>query len=144
MLNDSIKFTQELIRIPSVNPPGNEVRIATYIKEYLNSVGITSKFSGEKKRPNLIFTVGNNDKKSLLLNAHLDTVLVSGKWKVDPSVKELEDFLPHSLSVIIRDFRKVLLREISEKISIAQTRILKPKQRFVVTNSKIKSSFNEG
>ncbi len=84
LLNDSIEFTQELIRIPSVNPSGNEVRIATYIKEYLNSIGITSKFLGEEKRPNLIFTIGNNDRKSLLLNAHLDTVPVSGKWKVDP------------------------------------------------------------
>lgn len=33
-----------------------------------------------------------------------------------PSVKELEDFLPHNLSVIIRDFQEVLLREISRYV----------------------------
>lgn len=33
-----------------------------------------------------------------------------------PSVKELEDFLPHNLSVIIRDFQGVLLREISRYV----------------------------
>ena len=84
LLDDSIKFTQELIRIPSVNPPGNEIKIADHIKRYLKKFGISSQFLGNKDRPNLIFTIGDNNAKSLLLNAHLDTVPVTGKWETDP------------------------------------------------------------
>jgi len=72
-----IKTTQELIRIPSVT--GNEKAIADYIVDDLESNGIPTK-TDEVGNVYAEFGGGN---KSLMLNAHLDTVPPEG-YKGNP------------------------------------------------------------
>jgi len=72
-----IHWLKELIRIPSVT--GKEEAIAGYVSQELSKMG----FHPQVKENNIFFEVGDGS-RSLLLNAHLDTVDVGGDWKHDP------------------------------------------------------------
>lgn len=79
-----IHWLQELIRIPSIT--GKEETIANYVSQELSKMG----FHPQIKENNVFFEVGKGS-KSLLLNAHLDTVDVGGEWKHDPFGATMED-----------------------------------------------------
>lgn len=81
-----IKLTQDLIRINSQNPPGDEFEIACFVKNYLQGLGIKVKiYEFEKKRSNVMATLqGINDKHSLLITPHLDTVPSGQSWHFAP------------------------------------------------------------
>jgi len=72
-----IHWLQELIRIPSVT--GNEKAISKYVSQELQKMG----YRPQIKEDNVYFEVGKGS-KSLLLNAHLDTVDVGGEWTHEP------------------------------------------------------------
>ncbi len=75
--NRLISWLQELIRIPSIT--GKEEVIAGYVSKELSQMG----YKPEIKADNVFFATGSGP-KSLLLNAHLDTVDLGGQWKRDP------------------------------------------------------------
>ena len=82
---NEIELTQELVRINSENPPGNEKKIAKYIKDFLEDLKIQTKLiEFEKNRVNLIASIGKG--KGLMLNGHMDTVPAGdlNNWKYDP------------------------------------------------------------
>ena len=81
-----IRLTQELIKIDSQNPPGDEVRIANFVKSYLCRLGLkTRSYQFQKKRVNLIAILpGKNNKRSLLITPHLDTVPAGQGWHFAP------------------------------------------------------------
>ena len=72
-----LHWLQELIRIPSITR--NEEAIASYVSQELSKMGLHP----QVKENNVFFEVGEGS-RSLLLNAHLDTVDVGGEWKHDP------------------------------------------------------------
>ncbi|TRZ49013.1 M20 family peptidase [bacterium] len=81
-----IKLTQELIRINSENPPGNEVKIASFVKKYLQGLGLQARtYAFRKGRPNLVAVLkGHHARRTLLLTPHLDTVPVGLSWSFAP------------------------------------------------------------
>lgn len=81
-----INLTRQLIRINSENPGGNEAKIALFIKDYLNALGVKVKtYEFEKNRSNIIGILkGKNESHSLLITPHLDTVPAGKSWKMDP------------------------------------------------------------
>ncbi len=81
-----IKLTQDLIRIDSQNPPGNERDIALFVSNYLKGLGLKVKIYEFKPRRSNIVASLNGSKKghSLLLTPHLDTVPAGGSWKMNP------------------------------------------------------------
>jgi acetylornithine deacetylase/succinyl-diaminopimelate desuccinylase family protein len=81
-----IKLIQELIGIDSQNPPGDESKIAVFVKKYLKKSGIDAKiYEFSKNRSNVVAVLGNkNSAKSLLITPHLDTVPAGNSWKSDP------------------------------------------------------------
>ena len=81
-----IKLTQQLIRIRSENPPGDESRIARFVKAFLEDLGLKPKvYEFKKKRSNVVATLkGRNKNYSLLVSPHLDTVPAGSGWR-DPS-----------------------------------------------------------
>ena len=81
--NHLIKLTQALIRIPSENPPGNEYRIARFVKSFLEDLGLKSKiYEFKKNRSNVIATLKGRDRNyNLLVSPHLDTVPAGSNWK---------------------------------------------------------------
>ncbi len=81
-----IKLTQQLIRIPSENPPGNEYRIACFVKRYLENLGLKPKiYEFKKNRSNVVATLkGRNRHCNLLVSPHLDTVPAGNNWRFPP------------------------------------------------------------
>ena len=81
-----IRLTQKLIRIDSQNPPGNEVMIAKFVKDYLEKLGLKTRiYEFKKKRSNVVAVLNGRDKKhSLLITPHLDTVPSGKNWHFNP------------------------------------------------------------
>lgn len=82
---NEIELTQELVRINSENPPGNEEAIAKYIKDFLDSLKIQAELiEFEKNRFDVVASIGNDN--GLMLNGHMDTVPAGdvNKWKYNP------------------------------------------------------------
>ena len=85
--NESVARLRELVRIDTSNPPGNESRVAEYLKAVLDREGIPSEILAlEPGRGNLVARLkGSGRKRPLLLMAHTDVVPVErAKWSVDP------------------------------------------------------------
>lgn len=84
--NRLLKTTQQLIRIDSSNPPGNEQKIALFVRDYLNELGLSTKiYEFKKRRSNLVAVLkGKDNSRSLLVSPHLDTVPAGKSWKVNP------------------------------------------------------------
>ncbi|MCM8779544.1 MAG: M20 family peptidase, partial [Candidatus Omnitrophica bacterium] len=78
-----IKLTQDLIRIDSQNPPGNEVKIARFVKARLEKIGLKTRFyTFAKNRPNVVaYLKAKKPRFSLLISPHLDTVPAGMGWK---------------------------------------------------------------
>lgn len=86
-----VKILQDLIRIDTVNPPGNEGRAARYLRQLLNEEGIDCQLVGEEGRENAVASIGQGE-KSLLFISHTDVVPVSEEnWDVPPFSGEIRD-----------------------------------------------------
>jgi len=81
-----IALTRRLIQINSQNPPGDELRIARYVNNYLKKLGLKTKiYEFKKRRSNVIaHLAGKNKKYSLLITPHLDTVPCGLNWHFNP------------------------------------------------------------
>ncbi len=84
---EAIDHLVELVKIPSVNPPGNETEVAEYIKAVLAAEGIESElYALDPARANLVARhEGNGSKRPILIMGHTDVVGVQPeKWYADP------------------------------------------------------------
>ena len=91
---EATELLQELIRVDTVNPPGNETRAAELLREYLGDQGIESElYAKVPERANLVARIpGNAGGPRLILLSHTDTVLADpGEWQLDPWSGELRD-----------------------------------------------------
>jgi succinyl-diaminopimelate desuccinylase len=81
-----IGLAQRLIRINSQNPPGDETKIAAFVQDYLQNLGLKTKiYEFKKGRPNVVSILAGRSKKySLLITPHLDTVPAGGNWRYSP------------------------------------------------------------
>lgn len=85
--NEAISYLQQYIRINTVNPPGNEIEGAKFLKSILDKESIKSEiFEPSPNRGNLVAILkGNGEKRPLLLVNHIDVVPVErDQWDVDP------------------------------------------------------------
>jgi acetylornithine deacetylase/succinyl-diaminopimelate desuccinylase-like protein len=88
------RLLQELIRLDTVNPPGNETQAAELLRAYLAESGVESElFAKVPERANLVARLpGSGGGPSLLLLSHTDTVVAdAAEWQVDPWSGELRD-----------------------------------------------------
>ena len=82
-----IRLTQKLIRINSENPPGNELKIARFVRQYMEDFGLKCKsYEFARNRPNLVGLLKANSPqaKTILISPHLDTVPAGRGWKFPP------------------------------------------------------------
>ncbi|MBM3252197.1 MAG: M20 family metallopeptidase, partial [Candidatus Omnitrophica bacterium] len=81
-----VKLTQQLIKLESENPPGNEYKISAFVTRYLKRLGLKVKtYEFAKKRPNVVGTLKvRSSGNSLLFSPHLDTVPAGRGWKFPP------------------------------------------------------------
>src|SRR6267154_2170526 len=84
---DPIELTQALIRIPTVNPPGDEDKCAQWLAGFLRKQGFSVRLHAfGPQRFNLVAEwVGESDGPWLGFSGHLDTVPLGGApWTQDP------------------------------------------------------------
>jgi len=85
---EAVRLTCDMVRIPSVNPPGEEGELARYIEGELRAIGLeTHSYECRPGRPNVVgWLRGEAGRPRLMLNGHLDVVPVGDRslWTVDP------------------------------------------------------------
>ncbi len=85
---------QNLIRLETVNPPGNETLVANYLRDAVSTVGLESHILEDvENRGNFVTRIkGNGSGKPLLLMAHSDVVSVEAdQWTRQPFSGDIVD-----------------------------------------------------
>ena len=85
--DEAMRHFQALVQIDSTDPPGNETRVAEYVKKTLETEGIpVMMVAKDPARANIIARLkGNGSKRPLLIMGHSDTVRVDpAKWIFPP------------------------------------------------------------
>ena len=91
--DEATTLLQELIRLDTVNPPGNETRAADVLQRYLELSGVESRLVAKTPdRANLVARLEGGDGPGVVLLAHTDTVLAEpAEWARDPWSGDLVD-----------------------------------------------------
>ena len=75
----------DLVRIPTPNPPGDEVRVVDHVTALLDGAGIAWTTDDlAPGRPNLHVHLGRRGAPALVLNGHSDTMPAGEGWTTDP------------------------------------------------------------
>ena len=91
---ETLAHLQAMIRMNTVNPPGNELQVAKYLDSTMRAAGIeTHLFEPAPGRGSLVAVLkGNGSKKPVLIMGHMDVVGVEkAKWSVDPFAAVIKD-----------------------------------------------------
>jgi acetylornithine deacetylase/succinyl-diaminopimelate desuccinylase-like protein len=91
---EAVDLLQRLIRVDTVNPPGNETAAAELLRSYLEESGVDCElFARAPERANLVARIrGSGGGPRLALLSHTDTVLADPvEWQLDPWSGELKD-----------------------------------------------------
>ena len=84
---------QALLRLDTVNPPGNETQAAELLRDYLAQSGVECQlYAREPHRANLVARIKGGSGPSLAFLSHTDTVLADpAEWDRDPWSGDLAD-----------------------------------------------------
>jgi acetylornithine deacetylase/succinyl-diaminopimelate desuccinylase-like protein len=88
------ELLQELIRVDTTNPPGNETAAAELLRAYLEGSGVACElYAKVPERANLVARIpGTGNGPTLLFLSHTDVVLAdASEWTADPFGGELRD-----------------------------------------------------
>jgi acetylornithine deacetylase/succinyl-diaminopimelate desuccinylase-like protein len=91
---EATDLLQRLIRLDTVNPPGNETIAAELLRDYLAESGVEAElYAKVPERANLVARIpGRGDGPRLLLLSHTDTVVADPvEWQLDPWSGELRN-----------------------------------------------------
>jgi succinyl-diaminopimelate desuccinylase len=86
-MTNVIDLTRALVRMNTINPPGEEERCARHLGTLLESAGFSVAYHNlSPHRANLVARIGGSaDKLPLCFTGHIDTVpLGAAPWKMDP------------------------------------------------------------
>ena len=125
--DDALGWLQGLIRINTVNPPGNELVAAKYIAQILQKEGISSEIhESTPGRGILIARLSASPfpdpSRALLLMGHLDVVGVDrSKWQVDPFGAVIQDEYLYGRGAI--DDKGMLVAEIACIVALKRANI---------------------
>jgi acetylornithine deacetylase/succinyl-diaminopimelate desuccinylase-like protein len=91
---ETVAHLQRMIRLNTVNPPGNELPVARYLDSTLKAAGIeTHLFEPAPGRAALVARLrGDGSRRPVIIMGHMDVVGVEReKWSVDPFAAEIRD-----------------------------------------------------
>ena len=94
LAREATELLQRLIRVNTVNPPGNERAAQEMLRDDLEGAGFDCELLGASdERPNLIARLrGRGEGPTLCYLSHVDTVLADpAEWSVDPWSGEIRD-----------------------------------------------------
>jgi succinyl-diaminopimelate desuccinylase len=90
----AVRLAQDLIRLNTVNPPGNEAQAIDFVGAVLERIGFSVEtYKMSEQRTSLIADLpGQDGRPPLCFTGHLDTVgLGTTPWSVDPFGGEIRD-----------------------------------------------------
>ena len=94
---DGVELLQDLVRIPSPNPPGDTRDIANFVAERMRAIGCAVRQPSPAAKPealNTIAVLGAGEPR-IMLHAHIDTVPIAAteaqNWSVDPYAGAIRD-----------------------------------------------------
>jgi acetylornithine deacetylase/succinyl-diaminopimelate desuccinylase-like protein len=91
-MSEVSQLLQQLIRLDTTNPPGNETLAAELLRDYLEAAGVECElYARVPERANLVARIpGRGSGPSLALLSHTDVVLAAAsEWERDPFGGEL-------------------------------------------------------
>jgi acetylornithine deacetylase/succinyl-diaminopimelate desuccinylase-like protein len=90
---EAVELLQRLLRLNTVNPPGNETVAAELLRDYLEASGVEVTLVGRvPERQSLVARLRGGDGPSLCFLSHTDTVVADpGEWSRDPWSGDLAD-----------------------------------------------------
>jgi succinyl-diaminopimelate desuccinylase len=92
--DETIAFLRDLVRIPSVNPPGDVTAAIAFCERPLREAGFTTRTAEiESTKPNLLAEYGAAAGPTLCFNAHVDVVPTgeAAAWSHAPFAAEVVD-----------------------------------------------------
>src|SRR5437870_691067 len=121
------QLLRELIRVNTVNPPGNERPASEYLAEHLRAAGFECELLGaEPARPNLLARLradgpaGGERGPTLCYLGHIDTVLADpAEWTHDPWSGDLADGFIWGRGAL--DMKSQLAAEVAGAASLARS-----------------------
>ena len=90
---NAVELTRQIVRMNTVNPPGDEEQCARHLGVLLENAGFKVAYHQlSPKRASLVATIGGSgDKAPLCFTGHIDTVpLGAAKWRMDPFVADTD------------------------------------------------------
>jgi acetylornithine deacetylase/succinyl-diaminopimelate desuccinylase-like protein len=118
----------DLIRIPSVNPPGGEIAVAHYLKRLCDIYNIPNEIiEPVPGRASFIATLGEGE-KSMLFLSHEDVVPASEGWDFPPFSGLIKDGFVHGRGAI--DCKGLVAVEVCALIQLAKSKKLNGKLIF--------------
>jgi succinyl-diaminopimelate desuccinylase len=91
---NALELTKQIVRMNTINPPGQEEQCARHIGALLEAAGFRIRYHQlGSNRASLVATIGGSaDKAPLCFTGHIDTVpLGAAQWKMDPFAADTED-----------------------------------------------------
>jgi acetylornithine deacetylase/succinyl-diaminopimelate desuccinylase-like protein len=119
---DATRLLQHLVRLNTVNPPGNERPAQELLAGVLTGAGFEVEMDGRTpERPNLVATLrGDVDGPTLGLLSHVDTVLATPEeWEHDPWSGELADGFLWGRGAL--DMKSQTAAEVAAAVRLAQS-----------------------
>ena len=92
-MSEVVELTQALVRLDTINPPGQEEEAAALVAGRLEAAGLeVERHELEPGRPSLVARLeGGGDRSPLCMTAHLDTVpLGRAEWSRAPLAAEID------------------------------------------------------
>ena len=91
--DEAVGLLQQLLRLNTVNPPGNETIAAELLRDYLEASGVEVElYARTPERANLVARLKGGDGPSLCFLSHTDTVVADPEeWSRDPWSGDLAD-----------------------------------------------------
>jgi succinyl-diaminopimelate desuccinylase len=81
-----VRLAQDLIRLDTTSPPGNEQIVADFVAAYLGRLGLETQIQMvQPGQANVLARLGRaGERPHLILNGHTDTVPVGDGWTFEP------------------------------------------------------------
>lgn len=118
------QYLTDLVRLDTSNPPGNETRVAEYLKQVADSHGISCELLGsDPRRLNFVARLrGTGKGRPLLMMAHSDVVPADrSQWTVDPFSAESRGGFIYGRGT--QDDKALLAAEIAVMVEIKRRNI---------------------
>lgn len=89
-----VQLTQDLVRIRTINPPGDEAKAATFVADWMKQNDLAAELvsHAEDGRASVVGGLdGQGERRAVLFSGHLDTVPAGDNWERKVLAADIDD-----------------------------------------------------